>query len=556
MLLLLASCKKNKSNKLSTVGYDQIEMQGELKTRALKNFDRLESDIYTPENVYPEKHHHTSASWPGDKEGRIILGLVLQAQATQREPKYLKELIEMYPEKMNMQGYLGPVAGDTIDEQQLSGHGWLLRGLSEYYIWKKDEKVAGYIKNIINNLAHHTKGYHSTYPINPEDRRNEVGEMAGTKQNVIGNWLLSSDVGCDLIFLDGVIQAYELFPDPETKELIDEIIARFMEMDLLKIKAQTHATLTGTRALLRYYNITKDQTYLEKAIENFDLYRRMGMTENYENFNWFGRPEWTEPCAIIDAYMVAMQLWEATQKPMYINDAHLIYYNAIGHTQRANGGFGCDNCPTGGGEHSLKVHADEAWWCCTMRGGEGLASAIKYNYYTCGDTLIIPFYNDSKVTIDSLTITQKTGYPFDGSVELVVNSSGSFNVPVKLFIPDWAKDFSFIKDNNPVLCEADNGFLKVTLSGESTTSFKIKFDLEQKVSKKDTYCFMAGPLLLGYKHAGEEIAFTSTPTLSKNQDENIWMVTDGTHEYELTPVFHALSPEVSKDNEYKKQIMF
>ena len=286
-IVLLVSCKNQEENTpsteenaLSTIEYQQIKIEGELRDRALKNYDRLESEIYKPENGFPE-----NPDWAGDMEGRIILGLVLQAQATHREPKYLQKLMDLYPTKTNTGGYFGKLLGDTIDEQQLSGHGWLLRGLCEYYLWKKDEKVAGYIKDIINNLALPTKGFHATYPINPEDRKQKVGEMAGTKQNVIGNWLLSSDVGCDLIFLDGVVQAYELFPNPETKELIDEIIARFMEMDLLKIKAQTHATLTGTRALIRYYKITNEQKYLDRAIENFDLYLTDGMTANFENYN-------------------------------------------------------------------------------------------------------------------------------------------------------------------------------------------------------------------------------------------------------------------------------
>ncbi len=71
---------------LRPVSFDQVNIKGELYQRAMKNFDRLESDIYYPENVFPKCHHETSAGWPGDKEGRTILGLVLEAQATHRTP--------------------------------------------------------------------------------------------------------------------------------------------------------------------------------------------------------------------------------------------------------------------------------------------------------------------------------------------------------------------------------------------------------------------------------------------------------------------------------------
>src|SRR5690606_30673683 len=103
------------------------------------------------------------------------------------------------------------------------------------------------------------------------------------------NWLLSSDIGCDFIFMDGVIHAYSLFPDPEVKALVEEMIQRFLQMDLVGIKAQTHATLTALRGLLRYYSLTGESYLLEEVVERYDLYHGQAITENFENFNWFGR---------------------------------------------------------------------------------------------------------------------------------------------------------------------------------------------------------------------------------------------------------------------------
>jgi hypothetical protein len=197
-ILQFLSCRtdnKSTPSKPVPVSFQQITVQDELLKRSVKNFDRLETDIYQPQNIFSDSHPTASMDWPGDYEGRIILGLVLQAQATHREPVYLDEIMRMLPLKFNKKGYFGAIQGDTINEQQLSGHGWLLRGLCEYYIWKKDEKVKKYILDIIQNLALPTTGHHKDYPILPEERKPHVGEMAGTSQNVIKNWLLSSDIG-------------------------------------------------------------------------------------------------------------------------------------------------------------------------------------------------------------------------------------------------------------------------------------------------------------------------------------------------------------------------
>jgi DUF1680 family protein len=302
---------------------------------------------------------------------------------------------------------------------------------------------------------------------------------------------------------------------------------------------------------------------LQKAIDNFALYKSAGMTENYENYNWFARPEWTEPCAIVDSYMVTMQLWEETQNVDYLNDAHLIYYNAIAHTQRANGGFGCDNCPTGTGEHSLKVHEIEAWWCCTMRGGEGLASAINYSYYNQSNTLTIPSYHNSELKNGAITVTQQTDYPNEGNVKLEFIAPEAFNIPLKLFIPEWATNFTVKSKDKDIPFETDNGFATLNVSGEKSLTLQINFVQELKVRKNinttnnldTTFSFMSGPLMLGYRNSGEEINFTGTPKITK-KTENKWEVSDGEQTHELTPVYHLLDAEVAKDNGYRKQIIF
>src|SRR5690606_35259944 len=118
-------------------------------------------------------------------------------------------------------------------------------GLCEYYEWKKDPAVKQYIQRIVDNLVLPTKGYHQLYPIEPASRDKGKGAASGTTESTVGHWKLSSDIGCDFIFMDGVVQAYSLFPSEELKALIDEMMERFMQMDMVAIQAQTHATLTG-----------------------------------------------------------------------------------------------------------------------------------------------------------------------------------------------------------------------------------------------------------------------------------------------------------------------
>ncbi len=567
LLFTLGSCNETdclSHLKVIPLGLDQIHVKGELYQRAMKNFDRLETDIYFPENVFPKQHHGPSEGWPGDKEGRTILGLVLEAQATQRTPLYLDEMIRILPEKLNKKGYLGPIQHDTIDEQQLSGHGWLLRGLCEYYQWKRDPKVKTYIQGIIENLALPTKSRHKHYPITPAGRISNTGGMAGSSVNVVNNWKLSTDVGCDFIFMDGVIQAYGLFPSRELKALIDEMMSRYFEMDLVGIKAQTHATLTGLRAALRYYQITGEKSLLPEVEKRYRIYHEQAMTENYENYNWFERPEWTEPCAIVDAYLVANQLWQFTQKPVYLEDAQLIYYNAIGHTQRSNGGFGCDNC-AGASENFLTVKADEAYWCCTMRGGEGLAKAVQYSYFTQGDTLIIASFNNSSINLNlkgnPVTIGQQTSYPFGTNVLLSVERLNKpVQINLKFFVPSWVHDPVISKNHERIGFTVINGFAETsTLIKEGDKieySFSMKSGIEPVLNASHTkpgYSRLHfGPLLLGYE-GSPEIDISKNTEIVKTEENGFQI--KGT-DIVLSTIYHLMDTKVCQSSGYRKQILF
>lgn len=549
-------------NILSAIPFKDIWIQGELLARALRNFDRLEDNIYEPKNDF--NAGGASEGWPGDKEGRIILGLTLQAQATHREPKYLKEIIDLIPQYLNEKGYLGPIMNNKILEQQLSGHGWFLRGLCEYYNWKGDIRVKKYIIDIIQNLALPTIGHHRNYPIEPESREKGVGSAVGNTLSTDGVWMLSSDIGCDFIFLDGLVQVYSLFPSKELKKLIEEMIERFLQMDLVKINAQTHATLTALRGLMRYYLLMGKSDLLIEVENRYILYRTVAITENFENYNWFSRPEWTEPCAIIDSFMLSVQLWQCTGNSLYLEDAHHIYYNAICHTQRTNGGFGLDNC-TGITNDSLKVYADEAYWCCTMRGGEGIASAIQYNYFTDESTLTVPFYNKSECVLffknKKILIRQTTNYPFEN--EILLNIVEAENIPeikLKLFAPSWFKNLCVIVNGKAQAFKIENGFILLELKLEKGTRVALSFDQQTKTnyavnkeySEAAHFSISYGPLLLGYEGI-ENIDFNGMPLLTRKSIKE-WEA--GNKRIPLSTLYHLMEPKVSKESGYQKQLLF
>lgn len=507
---------------MRAINFSDIYISGDLMKRSGLNFNRLECEEYRPDNIFKNEY-----SWPGDFEGRTILALVLLAQATHRQPEYLGQIMELLPSHLNEKGYFGEIPPDGfVDEQQLSGHSWFLRAMVEYYLWKKDETVLDIIQNVVKNLLLRAKGYYSKYPVHPNDRVCDGEAIGSLYKGTVGNWYLSTDVGCAFIMLDGATHAYQLLKDPELKELIDEITEKFLSIDIYGLSFQTHATLSAIRGILRYYELTGDMRLLSAVEIIFSLYLRAGMTENYANYNWFNRPEWTEPCAVMDSFILAAGLWKNTGKLNYLEVAHNIFYNAISYSQRPNGGFGCDIC-AGAKDEFLSPRADlfEAYWCCTMRGGEGLSRAVEDNYFTSKNEIVIPFYNDSTAhfTFDEgkIILKQTTGYPITGDVRLEVAFSDTMEEKIlRLFIPSWAKKerVRLAVNNDEIPVQAVNeGFIEVKTILVAGTVIHLSFDIgiraEPAMNEKSIngyHSFRHGVLMLGAENKGEAVRLEDT----------------------------------------------
>ena len=341
----------------------------ELNRRIELNFKRLsEGDYYQFENIFSP----TSYTWYGDKEGRALLAFVSHLEISGRVIACMPKLLEQLGAKCNADGYLGPVFPTQIHEQQLSGHSWLLRGLCEYYETQPNDECLAHIRHIAENLYLTKRGRFSSYPI---DRAEEnSGEVSGSDTAIIGEWILSSDIGCAFMSIDGLSHAYCVIGDERIKELVDEMIAVYLAIDKVKLRAQTHCTLTAARGMIRMYRKTGENSYLDGAKRILDLYvNHGGMTATYQNLNWWGRPDtWTEPCAIVDSFMVAGELFRLTGEQEYRVLAARIYHNGMATAQRDNGGAGTDSIVLDGVNEVLSAQMYEAYFCCTMRLAEGL----------------------------------------------------------------------------------------------------------------------------------------------------------------------------------------
>ena len=348
----------------------------EIRTRIALNAKRLRDPYYQIEQVFADPAY----DWPGDKEGRALLAFVSHYKATGEINPCMPAMLRQLPDRVNEKGYLGPVMGEVISEQALSGHSWLLRGLCEHYEQFLDDVSLDAIRAVVEGLYLPTAGHFAEYPTTRDERGD--GGVSGHSGTVVGCWNLSSDTGCAFMAFDGLSHAYKVTHDERIHALIDEMLDAIDAMDIYQLKFQTHCSLTAARGFVRMYNCTEDSRYLVAAKDVWNRYVfNRGMTATFQNVNWWQRPDsWTEPCAIVDSIILSCELYKITRQDKYRRLAARAFHNGLASAQRPNGGAGTDTVVFPGDPelpdipacHELRMDMYEAPFCCTMRLAEGL----------------------------------------------------------------------------------------------------------------------------------------------------------------------------------------
>ena len=295
-----------------------------------KHFERLHHKPYTIETVFDG-----NPGWPGDREGRALLAFLCHYHMSGRKIPCMEQMMRALPDRTNPYLFFGDAPAEgQVNEQQLSGHNWYLRGLCDYAITFHDPLALRALKSTFENLYLPALPLYDEYPL---ERREKVGAVDGNICGSSRGWSLSTDVGCAFMCVDGVARYFALTGDDRAREFLEKVIDVFLRADMVSKGFQTHTSLTCLRGILFFYETTRQEKYLQAVRREFDRYLRYGMTLTYENFNWFGRKDtWTEPCAVVDSLLLAVSLHRITGEQRYQTLARRIWANGLQFCQRDN----------------------------------------------------------------------------------------------------------------------------------------------------------------------------------------------------------------------------
>jgi len=161
----------------------------------------------------------------------------------------------------------------AIKWQQLSGHGWVLPACRSTSSGGATAEAHEMLDRVVRNLALPTRGQHSSYPSTPWRERAAGGAFERSHRK--SHWKVSTDIGCDFHFLDGVTHATNWLRTPALKALADEMDRAYLEVDLVASSAGARQPHRVARAAgLR--RGTGDQTLLAAADQRFSNLPRRG----------------------------------------------------------------------------------------------------------------------------------------------------------------------------------------------------------------------------------------------------------------------------------------
>lgn len=182
---------------------------------------------------------------------------------------------------------------------------------------------------------------------------------------------------------------------------------------------------------------------------------------------------YAETCAGIASFQLAWRLLLATGEARYADSMETVLYNAIAAATSTTGDRFFYSNPlhlrTGHeGGHEDAPTQRLPWFscaCCPPNVARLLASVPDYLFTTSAEGIQIQHLSAARAQIGLSTgevrLDVRTGYPYDGSAQLVVETELTVEWELAVRIPAWCKDFTLTVDGRPQPVEAVDGYARI-----------------------------------------------------------------------------------------------
>jgi hypothetical protein len=543
ILLLANQFLFSQSNNTLTIS--QLTIGGELEQRIISNTERLEKIDYSTNKLgtINEKKGVTIANF-----GLLIQALSAQADIQKKAPNLLKSYWVNYADLANELGYFGDILPDNqVNESQLAANGLMLSALSQNFKHTNDSLAIERANAIIDNLVMPTQTHYTSYWAEKNLEKND--SLAQQPKH----WQFSANNGDIFILLDGLINIYTVNKRAVLLPIINQLISAFNDKRTNDSTVSLLATLHGIKACTQYASLTDNKPLLLKISKAYSNIIDSLSTTNHEIF--IKNESATNSALTALTFCCAYELWNATKQIKYLEDAQLIYYNALAFEQRYNGGFGNQSI-TQPKDLFLQVNQFESVYEGNLYGMLALGYLAKNIITTSNQKIFLTTYQTADYIYSfkkqHISLSVETQYPFSNLINIGILQASA--LPISVSFPE----FSFLKINVITLNGKKIPFIKkdgfANISTRLKKGDKLTIELDrkfwqQKVNNNTAYYH--GPLLLS-KNTNEATDSLQIKTITLTQEGKYQTDTNIT----LAPVYHLLDTAITDKPQYNTQILF
>lgn len=239
-----------------------------------------------------------------------------------------------------------------------------------------------------------------------------------------------------------------------------------------------------------------------------------------EEFSRHLTPYTAETCNTYNMLKLSRKLFAMNPDASTMDYYERALYNHILASQDPKEGMMIYFCPLKSGHFKTYNSPFDSFWCCT---GTGMENHVKY-----GESIY--FYNDNALYVNlfipsvlnwkekGVKLTQQTGYPADGKIQLTLECQSPVNLSLKIRQPHWLTDpvQYQINGGHTLTAQTAGDFLAFERTWKNgdvlTFELPMKLRIETMPDDPRKVAFFCGPVLLaaGMGTEGiEEVKYTA-----------------------------------------------
>lgn len=230
-------------------------------------------------------------------------------------------------------------------------------------------------------------------------------------------------------------------------------------------------------------NVVNTKMYLTGGIGSSR--HNEGFTEDYDLPN---KEAYCETCASVGMVMWNQRMNMFKGESRYIDVLERAMYNgALAGISLSSDRFFYVNPLASDGNHHRKPWYGTA--CCPSQISRFLPSVGGYAYAVSDDALWVNLYVSGKVETEisgmKVSFSQKTEYPWDGTVSMTVSPERRSRFAVRLRIPGWCEDWTVSVNGGKTDCGIEGGYVVLDRKWRKGDRITLEMNMPVKVVAAD-----------------------------------------------------------------------